>query len=104
LWNDRVMARFTLRAPFYRPGRFASKIECPVLYCIAEHDSICPPEMATKVAEKTPRGEVKRYPIGHFEICLGDDFDRATADQREFLVRHLLGEQAVPDAALEAAT
>jgi fermentation-respiration switch protein FrsA (DUF1100 family) len=93
-WNDRVAARFTLRAPFYRPGRFAKQVACPVLFCVADHDSICPPDLAIQVARTTPRAEVRRYPIGHFAICLGEDFERAVADQGEFLARHLLPRRA----------
>ncbi|HEX8066936.1 MAG TPA: hypothetical protein VF520_10455 [Thermoleophilaceae bacterium] len=90
-WRNEVPARFALRAPLYWPRRAVSRISCPVLYCVVDHDSICPPGMALSAARATPRAELKRYPIGHFDICLGDDFERAIADQVEFLVRRLLG-------------
>ena len=44
-----------------------------------------------KAASKAPRAEVKRYPIGHFDIYVGEAFERAVADQADFLQRHLLG-------------
>jgi fermentation-respiration switch protein FrsA (DUF1100 family) len=44
-----------------------------------------------KAANKAPRAEVKRYPIGHFDICVGEWFEQAVADQTDFLKRHLLG-------------
>jgi hypothetical protein len=45
---------------------------------------------AEKVAQRAPRGESRHYPIGHFDIYTGEWFERAVADQTEFLTRHLL--------------
>ena len=42
-----------------------------------------------RYAETAPRGEVKLYPEGHFEIYVGDAFERVLADQLEFLGRVL---------------
>jgi hypothetical protein len=54
-------------------------------------------------AAAAPSGsEVKRYPIGHFDIYLGEWFERAVADQTEFLSKRLLG--APSETATEAAT
>jgi uncharacterized protein len=36
-----------------------------------------------------PRGEVKLYPEGHFEIYFDDAFERVIADQIEFLDKNL---------------
>ena len=44
-------------------------------------------------ADSRPRGAAKRdqarYPIGHFDIYVGEAWERAVADQTEFLVRTL---------------
>lgn len=48
------------------------------------------PKAAIKAAENAPRGEVKRYATGHFEIYVGEWFERAVADQTEFLTRNLV--------------
>jgi uncharacterized protein len=59
----------------------------------AGFDAIVPPDSppgpAVKMAERAPRGEVARFPIGHFEIYVGEHFERAVAVQTEFLRRHL---------------
>jgi hypothetical protein len=39
---------------------------------------------------KAPRAEIKRYPTGRFDIYVGEWWERALADQAEFLGRHLL--------------
>ena len=50
---------------------------------------MAPAETALRYAATAPRGEVKRYPVGHFDIYLGEPFEHAVRDQTEFLVRHL---------------
>jgi dienelactone hydrolase len=92
-WENRVAARIAVKVALYRPGRQAPKLSCPALFCLCDQDSVAPAETAAKYARSAPRGEVKRYPIGHFEIYTGDSFERAVADQMEFLTRHLLGDQ-----------
>jgi hypothetical protein len=32
---------------------------------------------------------VKRYPIGHFDVYVGDGFERAVSDQLAFFAKHL---------------
>jgi dienelactone hydrolase len=94
LWENRVAARIALRVVTYRPGAKASKVQAPMLWCLADHDSLCPADDAAKWAARAPRGEVLRYPIGHFDFYVGDWFERAVADQVRFLRRHLLAEQS----------
>jgi hypothetical protein len=40
-------------------------------------------------AAKAPRGEIKVYREGHFDIYVGEAFDRVVADQLAFLDKHL---------------
>jgi fermentation-respiration switch protein FrsA (DUF1100 family) len=89
-WENRVAARIALQVTTYRPGRAASRVRCPILFCICDSDSVAPPEPTARYAARAPRGEVIRYPFGHFEIYVGEPFEQAVADQTEFLARHLL--------------
>jgi hypothetical protein len=41
------------------------------------------------MADAAPRGEVVRYPIGHFEIYAGAAFEVAIVDQVNFLNKHV---------------
>jgi dienelactone hydrolase len=88
-WDNRVAARIMLRAGTYRPGLKAAKLPCPALFCITDEDSLAPAEQTAKLAARGPRNEIKHYPIGHFDIYVGEDWKRAVADQTEFLVRTL---------------
>jgi fermentation-respiration switch protein FrsA (DUF1100 family) len=88
-WRNAASARVGLRIPLYRPGRHAAKIACPLLVCICDEDTLVSVKAAAKVAERAPRGEVRHYPIGHFDIYDGEWFERAVADQTEFLTTRM---------------
>lgn len=87
-WRNETAARIALRVATYRPGRRADRIAAPILYAIADDDVITPPEFAAAAAERAPRGEVRRYPGGHFDLYDGEGFERVVADQVAFLERH----------------
>jgi uncharacterized protein len=89
-FRNEVAARIALRIGTYRPIRHASEIACPWLVCVLDQDVITPPRPALKAAGRAPRGEARRYPGGHFDIYVGELFERVVADQVEFLERHLL--------------
>jgi dienelactone hydrolase len=89
-WRNEAAARVALRVGSYRPGRHAGRIACPILFSIADEDVVTPPEFALAAAARAPRGEVKRYPGGHFDLYVEPRFDEVVADQIAFLRRHLL--------------
>ncbi len=88
--RNEVAARISLKLLPYRPGRLAAKVPCPILFCVCENDSVAPSGPTRRYAARAPRGEIKLYPEGHFEIYVGDAFERVVADQLEFLERNLL--------------
>ena len=90
-WRNEVAPRVMLRLPLYRPYSKLAKVRCPVLTCVATHDQTTPHEPAVKAAERSANTELRSYEQGHFEVYLGDTFERAVADQTEFLVRNLVG-------------
>jgi poly(3-hydroxyalkanoate) synthetase len=87
---NEVCARITIRGDKYRPVTKAKKVRCPVLLLICENDELAPVSAAEETAEKLGDfAEVKRYPIGHFDIYIGANFERSVSDQLEFLSKHL---------------
>jgi dienelactone hydrolase len=88
--RNEVAARISLKLLPYRPGRLAAKVPCPILFCVCETDTVAPSGPTRRYAVTAPRGEIKLYPQGHFEIYVGDAFERVLADQLEFLERNLL--------------
>ena len=82
----------------FRPVMKACKVACPLLVQVGDRDETTPPEPAIKMAGNAPKGELKRYPYGHFDPYVGEAFERFVTDQVEFLQRVL-----VPQAAAVAA-
>jgi pimeloyl-ACP methyl ester carboxylesterase len=88
-FENRVAARFALDIVRYRPGRRTRRIVCPVLFCVCETDSVAPSGPTLRYARKAPRGEIRRYPDGHFDIYRGEPFERVLHDQLAFLAAHV---------------
>jgi fermentation-respiration switch protein FrsA (DUF1100 family) len=87
-WRNEVAARVMLFLGTENPARGVDKLQMPLLICACDKDETTPPAGAIKAAERAPRGELKRYPLGHFGIYTHEP---ARADQVEFLQRHVLG-------------
>jgi dienelactone hydrolase len=87
--RNEVAARIAVKILPYRPGRLAAQVPCPILFCVCESDSVAPSGPTRRYAATAPRGEVKLYPEGHFDIYVGDAFERVIADQLDFLDKHL---------------
>lgn len=59
---------------------------CPILIAICDQDSLVVPAVAEAAARRAgQRATVKHYPIGHFDIYLGEWFERSITDQVVFL-------------------
>ena len=84
LWRNEFAARLMLRFAFYRPGLKTKQLNMPLLICVCENDTTTPPGPTIKAAHRAPRGELRRYPYGHFDIYTDP---KAKADQVEFLRR-----------------
>jgi len=99
---NEVAARIALRVGLYRPGRGAARISCPWLVQVCERDVVTPPGPALAAADRAPRGEAVRYDLGHFDIYLGEAFERAVGDQLAFLARHGLARSGTSEPAVAA--
>jgi len=88
-FRNQVAARIALDITTHIPGRKAADVDCPILFCVCETDSVAPAKATLRHAGKAPRGEVKLYPEGHFDIYMGDAFERVVADQIRFLTTHV---------------
>ncbi len=88
---NQVCARVLLTAHgSSNPIDHAKDVECPVLLQVCEEDTLVSMGSALRAAEMLGEQAIlKRYPIGHFEIYTGEDFETAIRDQLEFLTRYL---------------
>ena len=88
-FRNEMCARGVLRIARNRPVRVAAKVSCPILVVVAEDDNIAPVKAVRQVAERAPHAEVLSFPCGHFDIYVGDVFEKSSTEQTEFLARVL---------------
>ncbi|WP_424757795.1 alpha/beta hydrolase [Mycobacterium sp.] len=88
LWGTSFSGGHVIATAARLPGIAAVVSQCP--FCVCETDTVAPSGPTRRYAATAPRGEIKLYPEGHFEIYVGDAFERVLADQLEFLERNLL--------------
>ncbi|MET7611016.1 alpha/beta hydrolase [Streptomyces seoulensis] len=86
-FDNRAAARISLHLLRDTPGRRAAEITAPILFAVCDADSVAPAGPTLKYARTAPAGEIKLYPEGHFEIYVGEPFERVVADQLDFLAR-----------------
>jgi uncharacterized protein len=87
-WRNEFAARLMLRFGFYRPGLKTKRLKMPLLMCVCDNDATTPVASAVKAAERAPRGQLRHYPYGHFDIY---DDPQVKADQVAFLQRIVQG-------------
>jgi dienelactone hydrolase len=87
---NEACARIIIRGDKYRPVKQARNVQCPVLLQICEYDDLTPISAAEETAELLGEyAEVKHYAIGHFDIYLGENFEKSVSDQLEFFKSNL---------------
>jgi pimeloyl-ACP methyl ester carboxylesterase len=89
-FDDEVLARVGLQLGFYRPDKEMRRVRCPLLVCACETDTVAPAGPTIRAAQSAPNAELIRYPFGHFDIYVGEGFERSSKDQLAFLQRHLV--------------
>ena len=85
-WRNELCGRLALTLALHRPGLKADRLPCPILIAICDQDSLVVPAAAEATARRAgARATVKHYPIGHFDIYLGEWFEQSVTDQVAFL-------------------
>jgi pimeloyl-ACP methyl ester carboxylesterase len=88
-WQQAVAARSALRFGWYRPGRFAARVQCPLLVLVCDQDQSALVTPSLRAAERAPRAELVRRPGGHY-APFTDQHEPTVAAEVDFLQRHLL--------------
>ena len=92
-WRNELCGRLSLTLALHRPGLKADRLPCPILIAICDDDSLVVPAAAEKAAQRAGKlATVKHYAMGHFDIYLGEWFERSIKDQTDFL-QEALGER-----------
>jgi pimeloyl-ACP methyl ester carboxylesterase len=87
---NEACARIIVRGDKYRPIKYARDVCCPVLLQICQKDEL----VSVKSIEETGQilgqyAEIRRYPIGHFDVYFGKNLENSIDDQIEFYRKHL---------------
>ena len=89
-WRNEVAARIALRLGLHRPGLHAGRMKCPLLVQVLDGETVLSKRAAERAAERSPRGELRHYGgLNHFDVYVGEGFERLVADQLVFLERNL---------------
>jgi len=92
---NEVCARVILRSHGFKPAAHLRNVQCPILIQICDYDSLAP--ISTEIAKELEKyAEVKHYPIGHFDIYTGDNFEKSVSDQLAFFEEHLRWKKKAP--------
>lgn len=86
---NEICARILIRMDKYHPINHASKVRCPVLIQVSDKDISLPKRTLKKVKRLGTLAEVIHYPIDHFDIYMGDHFEKAVIHQLDFFKKHL---------------
>ncbi|MCK4630690.1 MAG: alpha/beta hydrolase [Bacteroidales bacterium] len=87
---NEVCTRGMLRTHGFNPIDYAKDVQCPVLLQVCEKDNLVSLNSVLKTAKKLGKyAEVKKYPIGHFDIYTGDNFEKSVTDQITFFRKYL---------------
>ncbi|WFD00407.1 hypothetical protein MYAM1_003156 [Malassezia yamatoensis] len=87
---ESIPARLILHFPFLYPGSYAKQVRTPIYFAVCGKDSVAPPGPTLKYAKQAPKGTVHVYAEdGHFDIYVGQSFERAVKDYIDFFQTNL---------------
>ena len=89
-WRNEIVLRFFVTMPLYRPVRHAVEVGCPALIVVCTKDTVVSTQAASEVAARIgAKAKLVELPIGHFDVYLGEWFERSSSEQVEFFSRSL---------------
>jgi uncharacterized protein len=87
-WRNALAPRMLFALPRYRKGT-AEKLHMPVLMCLGDNDLQASPRFAARIASLMSNVEIRRYPVGHFDVYIGRLLEEISSAEADFLRRHL---------------
>lgn len=89
-WRNRVAARLVLSIASYEPVRDLARVRVPILFVVAEHDTVCPTQLTRELAARCPTAQLVTIPGGHFDCYRGPGFEASIRAQLAFLREHAM--------------
>jgi uncharacterized protein len=84
-WRNEISTSWLFPLATFRPITAVPRIAAPVLYQIAQHDGMPTTGQVDKAILRTPRAEVRRYPMDHFGPFSPEHHPAVAADASDFL-------------------
>lgn len=88
-WKNSVAPAVLLEMSRYKPSDHAKTLAAPLLVSAAEYDREIPVALLKDLVNAAPRGEIRRYPIRHFDVYRPEVREAVVKDQISFLKSHL---------------
>ena len=88
-WEQTVAAASAVRSAFYRPGRAAAQVACPLLVVAYDDDQSVLTAPAVRAAGRAPHGELVRLRGDHY-AAFGEAHEATLDAEIAFLRAHLL--------------
>lgn len=89
-WSGEIPAREFFNLLRYRPIQNVRKINIPVLFIAAKHDSLIPIESSREAATNiAPFVQYYEWDMKHFDVYHDEWFEKTVATQLEFLHQHI---------------
>jgi hypothetical protein len=89
-WRNEISTSWLFPLAAFRPVTAVARITAPVLYQVAQHDGMPAAGQVDKAITRTPRAEVKRYPMDYFGPFSPEHQPAVAADASDFLRTHLV--------------
>jgi len=88
-FKNEVCARALLESQELNPIDYAKDVKVPVLFQISGKDNLVSQISYKKTAKILGKyADVRVYPVGHFDIYIGENFEKAVFDQITFFKKH----------------
>ncbi len=86
--TEYVSARFGFAITRYFPGMSARKLSCPALVIACLKDTVAPVGPTIKYAKQLLQGTLVELDTGHFDIYIGEWFEKVVGIQTDWLKKH----------------
>lgn len=89
-FRNEICARSLLSPHAPDPVEASKEVECPVLFVVCEKDNLTSPESYKRAAEFLgDKATVRSYPVGHFDIYVGEYFEQASGEMVSFIKKRI---------------
>jgi fermentation-respiration switch protein FrsA (DUF1100 family) len=85
-WVNKINASYLLDMYRFRPIRLAHEIQCPLLVVLVYHDLIAPSDVTMRVAQSLPYVELALFHGRHFDLYVGEMYERAVRTETQFFI------------------